>query len=389
MKVSISVIIPTYNRAHYIGECLKSVLPLQQMGAEIIVIDDGSTDNTMGVLSEFGDQINYSKKNNEGKAAAINEILPLIDTEYTLFLDDDDILVPETVINFLEILSNDPDLDVAFGNVIPFLDTPLNPGSSTMRPMPHRNPDSDLFYYLLESNFFHLNSVVFRTRLFEKTGPFNSSLIRSQDYDFLIKLMYLSNWIYVNKTVFYIREHHGIRGSSLIFTEWNNVSKLWSKYDKIIGEMIYSKYSISAFSHSSSKDSPNAVIKRAALFQRSHVMFTKNLQRNAIDDFRLALESYSGDISPLLNCEKQSILGIFESPTLKNYLTSKANRNNLISLINKHNNVAVKKLILKRMYWNLRKIPKIRRLNIYSSQLIFFISLLLSTKSRLQTNIDD
>ena len=86
-----SVIIPTYNRANYVGEAVESVLQQTYQNSELIVVNDGSTDDTAEVIRRFGDQICYVEKANGGKASAVNLGLKYVTGEYVWILDDDDI----------------------------------------------------------------------------------------------------------------------------------------------------------------------------------------------------------------------------------------------------------------------------------------------------------
>lgn len=89
--VDTSVIIPTYNRAGLIGECLESVLSQTRPAREVIVVDDGSTDDTQDVLARFGDRIRTLRQDNAGVAAARNRGLQAARGEWITFLDSDDL----------------------------------------------------------------------------------------------------------------------------------------------------------------------------------------------------------------------------------------------------------------------------------------------------------
>ena len=89
--MKVSVIIPTYNRANLVTEAINSVLMQSCKDIEIIVIDDGSTDNTSKVLKTFGDRIRYIKQKNMGAGAARNRGLKEANGKYIAFLDSDDI----------------------------------------------------------------------------------------------------------------------------------------------------------------------------------------------------------------------------------------------------------------------------------------------------------
>lgn len=103
LKPTVAVIIPTYNRAHCVGEAIQSVLDQTVPADEIIVIDDGSTDNTPEVLSAFGDRIVVITQPNAGVSAARNAGIARATSEWIAFLDSDDIWYP----NRIEVLQRD------------------------------------------------------------------------------------------------------------------------------------------------------------------------------------------------------------------------------------------------------------------------------------------
>ena len=91
----ISVLITTYNRAALVGEAVESVLAQTRPADEIIVIDDGSTDDTAARLAAFGDRIRVVAKANGGVSSARNAGLAAASGDWITFLDDDDVWVPE------------------------------------------------------------------------------------------------------------------------------------------------------------------------------------------------------------------------------------------------------------------------------------------------------
>jgi glycosyltransferase involved in cell wall biosynthesis len=110
----VSVIVPTYERAQIIKPTLKSILNQNYPNVELIVIDDGSTDNTQEIINdiatEYSRVINYYKKENGGCASARNLGMEIATGDYIVFLDSDDCLVQNALVSLVDTLEkNDAD----------------------------------------------------------------------------------------------------------------------------------------------------------------------------------------------------------------------------------------------------------------------------------------
>lgn len=116
----ISVIIPNYNYGHFIKNCLKSILAQALTDYEVIVIDDGSTDNSREVVEsmmpEFDGKLRYYFQNNQGVAVARNTGLDLANGKYIAFLDADDIWHDHALQALVERMISDPNLGLVYGN---------------------------------------------------------------------------------------------------------------------------------------------------------------------------------------------------------------------------------------------------------------------------------
>lgn len=93
----ITVAISTYNRAHYLKLCLESVFASSEQPAEVLVMNDGSSDATPDTVAAFGGRVGYHYQKNQGLAAARNALTKLATQRYIIFLDDDDLFLPETL----------------------------------------------------------------------------------------------------------------------------------------------------------------------------------------------------------------------------------------------------------------------------------------------------
>jgi len=109
-----SVVIPSYNYAHYIGAAIESALN-QNQDCEVIIIDDGSKDNTQEVVETYGKEIIYVYQDNQGVSAARNHGARLASGQYLFFLDADDCILPGALKLIREQCLQHPDIDCFIG----------------------------------------------------------------------------------------------------------------------------------------------------------------------------------------------------------------------------------------------------------------------------------
>jgi glycosyltransferase involved in cell wall biosynthesis len=114
----VSVIIPTYNRARLVAEAIQSVLDQTYQDFEIIVIDDGSTDNTKEVVGSFKDpRIKYFYQENRGVCIARNNGIKVSNGDYIIFLDSDDLLFKNAIAIEAKILDSYPDVALIYSQL--------------------------------------------------------------------------------------------------------------------------------------------------------------------------------------------------------------------------------------------------------------------------------
>lgn len=124
MKAKISVILPAYNAGKYIGEALQSIINQTVPVYEIIVVDDGSTDHTKEIVSDF--PARYIYQTNKGTAAALNAGIEQSSGDYLAFLDADDIWMPQRLYLQLQAFEKNPSLDMVFGFMQQFISPELS-----------------------------------------------------------------------------------------------------------------------------------------------------------------------------------------------------------------------------------------------------------------------
>ena len=200
----ISIIIPTYNRARYVCEAVDSVFAQTYKDYEIIIIDDGSTDNTRETLKKYGDRIQYIYQKNMGPPAAMNTGVRRAKGEYYVILGDDDALMPDMLERQVEVMDRNPDVAFVCGGVH-FMD-----GSGqiykTSRDGRHREKT---FKSLLFDNFvWHLTAVV-RRKVSEEMGHFDENLATTHDHDLWIRMAIKYRFEYTDAPLAKFRRHPG------------------------------------------------------------------------------------------------------------------------------------------------------------------------------------
>lgn len=116
-KPKVSVVIPMYNASRFICETIQSVLNQSYTDYEIIVVDDGSTDNSLASLDKYRGQIRILTKTNGGPASARNEGINAAGGEFIAFLDADDIWLPNKLAVQVEYMGGHPDIGFSYAQV--------------------------------------------------------------------------------------------------------------------------------------------------------------------------------------------------------------------------------------------------------------------------------
>jgi glycosyltransferase involved in cell wall biosynthesis len=184
----VSVIIPTYNCARYLPEAIDSALAQTYRDFEIIVVDDGSTDNTQEVLARYGDQIRVIRQSNQGRGAARNTGILAARGEYIAFLDADDLWVPQKLERQVPLFDERPEIGWACSDAVNFTGSELSLQSRFqtlgLRPF----PEARVLNVLVPACAIYSITVVVRASCFAESGLFDVSLPVAQDYDMWLRL---------------------------------------------------------------------------------------------------------------------------------------------------------------------------------------------------------
>jgi glycosyltransferase involved in cell wall biosynthesis len=194
----VSVIIPTYNDATYLPVAIESVLAQSCQDFELIVIDDGSTDNTRTVLQSYLARIRYIYQENQGESVARNQGIRLAQGEYVAFLDSDDVWLPAKLARQVEIMAAHPQgvllytdsyLTDAAGKEIGYLGCGT-PGSAAMV----RDMARDL---VIDNVVMSASTVMVRRAALAGLELFDAAIQWGEDWDLWIRLALRGPMVYL------------------------------------------------------------------------------------------------------------------------------------------------------------------------------------------------
>ena len=239
----VSIIIPTYNRAGMLVECLGSVFAQTYTDYEIIVVDDGSTDHTEELIKPTLSRIIYFKHENRGNAAARNSGLDIAKGELIAFLDSDDIWLPDKLRREVDYLDQHPDVDMVCANGT-FFGSPKFGGKKVVpdkRAIPLARDGVTLKAIFTRSSL-RPSAMVLRKRVIEGTNGFDPDFAACVDLDFAFRVLMKYKVIFMNEPFFKMRKHvDHVSGDS----EWRPlfkikaIEKLFKEYPEaraLIGE---------------------------------------------------------------------------------------------------------------------------------------------------------
>lgn len=178
----VSVIIPCYNHGRYLANAIDSLLSQTYEHIEIIIIDDGSVDDTAIVAKKYGQIIYYFQKN-QGLSASRNRGVEMSKGEYIVFLDADDWLLPEAIQQNLQKLQQHPEAAFVSGGHI-FYYQPEDKKWEIVKEV-----ESDHYQQMLMGNYIGMPSAVMYQRWAAVKFPFNTSLKNCEDYDQYFRIL--------------------------------------------------------------------------------------------------------------------------------------------------------------------------------------------------------
>ncbi len=211
----VSVVIPAYNAASTIRETMASILNQSFVDFELIVIDDGSTDDTAKVIQEFRDgRIVYVHQRNQERSVARNNGISRAKGKYIAFIDADDLWLPSKLEQQLALLEAQQDLGLVYCDVFHFDD--LTGKDRLLFSDIRRLYRGKIELHLLLKNcFVQSPTAVVPKRLFDRAGLFDPNLVPVEDWDMWLRIAALYPIDYVDEPLARYRVHKDV-------TSWSN-----------------------------------------------------------------------------------------------------------------------------------------------------------------------
>ena len=246
-KITVSIIMPCYNASAYLREAIESVLSQSYQDWELIIVDDGSTDNSREIAREYvakDKRIHLIEQPNSGACRARNNGIEHAKGEYIKFLDADDVLEPECLTEQVSQICKLGSRQIPFGDYYN-----IDKNGKVLSKYIFKNQEqlsADPVYFFIKNWRILITSPLHRTELLRGIGGFNESLKRGQESDLHLRLALADvEFVYKPCNTFRYRDHNASTRISEKYQEGTK-ERLQSKiqYNHILEKLLYDKYGI-------------------------------------------------------------------------------------------------------------------------------------------------
>lgn len=217
----VSVILPTYNSAIYLGEAIESVLNQTFQDYEIIVVNDGSTDNTVEIASNFRPHCIWIDQENQGPSAARNKGLTRATGKFISFLDADDVFLPEKLELQVDFLENNPNIGLIYSDGYRCKQSSKGMEKSIPLSMSgdvipiFNNNEVNIVHEFIKHNLFPINAGMVRHQCIKDIGGFDENLSACEDWDLWYRIAEKYPVAYIENKLVKYRETPGSNSSDL------------------------------------------------------------------------------------------------------------------------------------------------------------------------------
>jgi glycosyltransferase involved in cell wall biosynthesis len=207
---SVTMVIPTFNRAEFLSEAIESVLKQDYERLELLVLDDGSTDGTPELLEGFAesnpaDRFRWDRHDNMGQARTLNRGFEMASGELVGYLSSDDALLPGAIAKLAEVFQSEPGVVVAY----PAWESIDDAGERIQTVMPE---EFTLLHALRASDPVIGPGALLRRRVIDEVGGWNPDFVYSPDFEFWVRVAAAGEFRRVPEPLSLYRWHEGMTG---------------------------------------------------------------------------------------------------------------------------------------------------------------------------------
>ncbi len=280
----VSVLIPTFNRAKYLPRCLDSIFSQTLRPHQVIVVNDGSTDETHSVIRPYQDKVDYVEMENGGKSGAVNRGLSEAVGDYVWIFDDDDVAFPDAIERLVAPLVKYSEYGFSFGSRV------IVQGGEDVGQLGDIVKESEIpdletkgpLIPLLEACYLGGASLLARKACYDLVGGYDTDLVRSQDYEMAIRLTRSFKGVRVpGGPIFYACQHPGPRGCLRDRFPAGQMKRKWLQYGQGILRKLRNELPLTEYLPPGMDLKEN---RRQAILQRLAIMVSRLLAQEAIAD---------------------------------------------------------------------------------------------------------
>ena len=230
---TVSVIVPTLDDRDYLEEALKSILAQSFWDYEVIVVDGGSSDQSLAVIRRYEKRISWFRQSGKGVSRAKNEAIAKARGEYITFLDGDDLWYPEKLEIQVNFLSDHPEYGFCSSDV-DFFDEEviIIKGAISTEKKPR---SGYVFDELFTNNFISSATIMLRRECFDRVGNFDEEIFFAEDTDMWLRVAKEFKLGYIPKSLAKYRVHPGARTQQFA-KHYASLEKIYGKLNQLYPE---------------------------------------------------------------------------------------------------------------------------------------------------------
>ncbi len=233
-KPLVSVIIPTYKSVRFIKNCVASIRQNTYPNIEIVIVDDGSPDNTLDVIKGLDTEITLVEQANAGRGSARNNGVNQASGDHIAFLDHDDLLEETSIEDRVHYLAAHPEKGWVFTDALEY--NSERELGLYLDQFPWLDLRRDQFIQLLRGIYPLTSTIMVRSSLLRKIGGFNTSINYGDDIELFMRLLLVSEVGMIKKPLSR-RLIHPDQGVASTFDRWDSRVGIYGNFQASVGEM--------------------------------------------------------------------------------------------------------------------------------------------------------